>query len=285
MGDVTVLTDSTACLPREMVAQYGIRISPMTYLFADHTYLDDANALPGEFYHLLERARTAPATAPPSPGVLLEAFRDMAQRAGAILCVTLSARLSSLHQTVRVAAETFRQERADIEVRVIDSGTVAMAQGFVVLAAARAAEAGKSIDEVERAAREASARVRLVAVLDTVQYLAKGGRIPWPTAWVASVLSMKPMVEVAQGEVRPLGSVRSRAGGVDRMLGYMAEHTAQHPVHVGIMHGNVPEEAERMRLKVMERFSSIEVLVNELTPVMGMYAGPGALGLAFYTED
>lgn len=285
MGDVAILTDSTACIPREVVAQYGIRIAPMTYLFEDRTYLDNVNAPPGEFYHLLEQARKAPATSPPSPGVLLEAFRDLAQRARAVLCVTLPARLSSLYQTARVAADTFRRERPDIEVRVVDSGTVAMAQGFVALAAARAARAGEGLEGAVQAAQAVVSRVRLVAVLDTVHYLAKGGRIAWTTAWVASLLSVKPVVEVAQGEVRPMGPVRSRASGIERMLNYMAEHAGQRPVHVGIMHGNVPQEAERLRARVLERFRCVEVLVNELTPVMGMYAGPGALGLAFYPEE
>ena len=285
MAAVAVLTDSTACIPNDMVARYGIHVIPMTYVFEDRVYQDQAGAPLGEFYRTLRQSDRPPATAPPTPGMFIEAFRAAASEAHAILCVTLPSRLSSLRQSACLAADTFRRERPDVEVRVLDSNAVALAQGFVVLAAARVAEAGKGLEDAVLAAQAVMSRVRLVAVLDTLHYLAKGGRVSWPTAWAAMLLSVRPVIEVARGEIRRLGTVRSRAAGVERMLGYIGEHAGQRPIHAGILHGDVPDDAERLRRQVEARFPCVETLANEITPVMGMHTGPGVPGIAFYTES
>lgn len=284
MAAVAILTDSTACIPQDMVARYGIHVISMTYVFEDRVYQDQAGVQLAEFYRTLRQAGKPPTTAPPTPGMFVEAFRAAASEARAILCVTLPSRLSSLRQSACLAADAFRRERPDVEVRVLDSNAVALAQGFVVLAAARVAAEGKGMEDAVQAAEGVMSRVRLVAVLDTLRYLAKGGRVSWPTAWTAMLLNVRPVIEVARGEIRPLGAVRSRAAGAERMLSYVREHAGQRPIHAGILHGNAPDDAERIRRQVEARFTCVETVVNEITPVMGMHAGPGVLGIAFYSE-
>jgi len=173
---------------------------------------------------------------------------------------------------------------AEVPVHIVDTGTAVMAQGFVVLAAARAAQAGRTLDQVVQAAKAMMARVHLLAVQDRLDYLARSGRVPNVIALVGSALRIVPIFAIRHGEVSVVGQARTKPRAVQAMLEQMVARAGNRPVHAAVFHADVPDEAEELRAKIATRFDCVGLFVTEFTPVMGAHTGPGLLGVAFYTE-
>ncbi|MFQ5873075.1 MAG: DegV family protein [Dehalococcoidia bacterium] len=285
MPDVAVVTDSTACLPRELVQEYGIRVVPLTFIFGDVSYKDDPDLDIEEFYRRLEGEKTPPATSPASPGTYLEVFRELSQQARGILCITVASRISGMFEAARVAKEMAGDSLPEVQVRVMDSGTAAMAQGFVARAAARAAKCGDSLEGVWRAAADVKSRVELIAMVDTLSYLARSGRIPRVGAWAASVVGLKPILTIKDGHVKLASTSRNSQRAMEKMLKVMQERTGgKGDLHVSVIHANVPSKAEQFKTEVQQRVKCVELFVARFSPVMGIYTGPGVLGLVYYSE-
>ena len=225
MGKVAIVTDSTACLPKDVAEENGIRIVPMNIIYKDRVYQDEVDINPSEVYRLLENDNTLPTTSAPSPGAYIETYRELSQRAESILCITLAQTLSTVFQSAMQAKEMARETLPHTTIAVIDSHSAAGAQGLITLAAARAAAAGQSLEEVIRVTEEMVDKVYLVGVMDTLFYLARGGRIPKAAAWVGNVLKFKPVFTLSQGKPSPLTAVRTRSRGVERMLEIMRQKT------------------------------------------------------------
>ncbi len=172
---VAIVTDSTACIPKEQAVQYGIEVVPVVFVFEDKSYRDGIDISPTEFYARLRQAKKLPTTSGSLPGPFLEAYREASQRASSILCITLPSKLSGMFDSAQLATEMAKEALPNAVIEVLDCGTAAAAQGLVVLAAARAAALGKSLTEVVDVARSAMRRVNLLATLDTLKYLVKGG--------------------------------------------------------------------------------------------------------------
>lgn len=286
MPSVSIVTDSVACLPQELVGKYGITVVPLDIVFQGRVYRDGVDMTPEEFYRLLERAGNLPTTTSASPGTYLETFRRLGERTQSILCITVVSRLSAVFDAARAARELLRQEMPHLRIDVLNSGTAAMAEGFVVLAAARAAALGNSLEATMESARSVVSRINLVALLDTLYYLARGGRVPRAAAWAASVLKIKPILQLAQGQVSILERVRTQRRGVERLLEIMKERSqGASSLRVAVLHASAAESAQRLKEMAAFRFACAELYVTQFTPVMGVHTGPGLLGLAFYAED
>ncbi|NQT31540.1 MAG: DegV family protein [Deltaproteobacteria bacterium] len=285
MQKVAIVADSVACLTREMVEQYGITIAPIPISFQGKIYRDWVDITPSEAYELFLKDPDSFKTAGASPGIFLEAYRQASKRAKNILCVTLSVKLSGAYDAARQAIEEARKELPQISVEVVDSKTVTASEGFVALAGARAAEAGKSLAEVVKAAEEMRERVTFLALLETIRHVYRTGRIPKIAAMAGSVLRIKPILTSSGGVVRFMGAVRSRAHGIDKMLKIMRNRVGQSPAHVAVMHAYAPDEAEKLKERVSAEFNCAELWLTEFSPVMGYATGTGTLGLAFYKED
>lgn len=285
MLKVAIVADSICCIPREMVEQYGITIAPIPITFQGKIYRDWVDISPTEAYELFLKDPDSFKTAGASPGIFLEAYRQASKRAKNILCVTLSVKLSGSYDAARQAIEEARKELPQISVEVVDSKTVTASEGFVALAGARAAEAGKSLAEVVKVAEEMRERVTFLALLDTIRHVYRTGRIPKIAAVAGSVLSIKPILTSSGGVVRFAGAVRSRAHGIDKILKMMRNKVGQSPAHVAVMHAYAPDEAEKLKERVSSEFNCAELWVTEFSPVMGYATGTGTLGLAFYKED
>ncbi len=280
---VAIVTDSTACVPREFLEKYDIRVVPINVIFEDRVYRDGVDITPDEVYSLLRGAKKLPTTASPPPGVYLEVYRELSKGADSILCISISSRLSSIYESSWQAKELAKEELPGIAIEVIDCQTAAGGQAFVVMEAARAAAAGRSLTEVSEIAKSMMAKVNVIVVLDTLYYLAKGGRIPKAAAWAGSLLDIKPIIEVAEGEATLLARARTKPRGVERLLKTMRGRAGMgHPLHVIVMHANARPEAEKLRERVESEFNCSELFAAEFTPVMGVHVGPGLLGLAFY---
>ncbi|MBA7594004.1 Protein DegV [subsurface metagenome] len=285
MAKVGIITDTIACLPRELVEEYGIVLVPINIIFEDRVYQDDVDITPSEVYRLLKEGKI-PTTSAPSPGVYLEAFRELSQRVESIVCITIAAELTMVHQSATQAREMAKEELPHTPVEVIDSRTAAGSQGLITLAAARAAAAGQSLDEVIKVTRDMIPRAHFLAVIDTLTYLAKHGRVPAIAAWAGSRLQIKPLLTVSNGKARPITVVRTKRRGMERLLEIMRQRTgANSPIHVIVLHANVLEEAESLKQRISQEFNCVEIYVKDFTPVMGVHTGPGLIGAAFYADD
>ena len=282
---VAIVTDSIACLTRELVEQYGIRIAPLNFYFRDKLYRDWVDITPSEAYELFLKDPESFKSSAALPQGFLEAFRELSNQTKDIFCVTLSAKISATYDVACAAKEQIKTEFPQISIEVLDSETVAVAEGFVALAAARVAEEGKSLAEVVKAAEEMKNKVGFVALLDTIRHVYRTGRIPKIAAQAGSLLNIKPLLTISSGVLRFMGAVRSREHGIERMLKIMRDKVGQNLVHVALMHAYAPDEAQRLKQRVESEFNCPELWVTELSPLMGYATGTGTLGLAFYKED
>jgi DegV family protein with EDD domain len=253
---------------------------PHELVIGDRTYRDGIDIQASEFYRLLGSGRDSITTVAPSPRGFSEAYSEAGQIAPKALCLTLSAKFSSTYRAAVAAVDS----SGAVEVTVVDTGAAAGSLGLIALAAARGGAAGRSLDSVLAEVSDLAARVGLVAFLDTLKYLRRGGRINLLQGWAGSMLGIKPVTEFSMGEARVLGRPRNRAKAVRRLLDVMRERAAGEPLVVNILEAGAVEEAMALRDTVAREFDCRELLVSEFTPVMGAHTGPGLLGLAFHTD-
>lgn len=237
-----------------------------------------------EFYERLRTAEQPPTTAAPSPGAYSEAILRAGRDAEAVLCVTVSRQFSAMYDAAAQGAALARQHAPHLNVQVLDSGAAAMAQGFVVLEAARAAMRGAPIEDVLSRAEELMPQVQLLVVLDTLLYLGRSGRVPRLIVWASSPLQLKPIVEFHRGAYRPVTMVRTLRRATERLYQVLEGRVHGKGLHVCVQHTNVPEAAEALAARVRQSLNPKELLVREFTQVMGVHTGPGLLGFSFYTE-
>ena len=280
MKRVVVVTDSNATVPEALVRELGIRVVPILLNLDDHTYRDGVDMTPGEFYRMLRTATHVPTTSSPSMGGFVRVFASAGQEAVGIVAIVLPPQLSAVYNVALMASQLVNGP----PIRVVSSGTTAMAQGFVVLEAARAAAASAGLEEVVARAEEVASKVRFYAVLETLEYLRRGGRIGGAAAWVGSMLQITPVLRVLDGRVEPFARPRTRQRAIQMMLDEVVRQVSGRPVHVAICQGDAREEAEDLKRRMEELFDCIELYVTEFTPVMGAHAGPGLLGIAFYVD-
>ncbi len=279
-----MVTDSIACLNRELVEQYGIGIIPLNFYAGGKLYKDWVDVTPSEAYELFLEDPDSFKTAASSPEDCLSAFRQARQIAKNIVCVTVSVKLSAVYNVAREAREIVQNEHPDTQIEVIDSQTATAAEGFVALAAARAAREEKDMPEVINAASDMKKRVNVIALLDTIQHVYRSGRIPKIAAKVGSLFSIRPVFTISN-TINFAGAVRNRKRGIERILQMMREKVSNKVVHVAVMHAYALEEAERLKARVAAEFECAELWLTEFSPLMGYACGTGTLGLAFYAED
>jgi DegV family protein with EDD domain len=283
---IAVVCESTACLPSALTQRYHITTMPIPFVFGDETFLDGVNITPREFYSRLEASRIPPRTSPPSPGEYLSLWTTLAGNDCSVLLVTASGTITSFNRSTRLAQELSREALPHTRVAIVDSGSAAMGQGFVTLAAARAAAAGADLAGAVAAAESVRDRVEMIVTLDTLVYLARASRIPQVAAWVGGVLAIKPVILFARGDVVQLARVRTRRRSVEQLLVEMQRRVAADTrLHVAVHHTQSEGEARELRDRVTATFTCVESYLTEFTPVMGAYCGPGLLGVAYYAEE
>ncbi len=284
MTKVAIVTDTVACLTHELVEQYRIGVVPLNFYFGDKVYRDWIDITPAEAYELFLQNPESFTASPASPRQYLEAYHEASNRAEAILCITLSSKISTAYNMACVAKEQAKTELPHTNIEVLDSLTVTAAEGFVALAGARAAEEGKSLDEVVIVAEEMRNRVTFIAFLDTIRYVYRTGRVPKIAALAGSLFNIRPILTSSSGLICFAGVVRSRDRGIERLLKIMRGKVGQNQVHVAVMHAYAREEGEKLRERISSEFNCVELWLTEFSPVMGYATGTGTLALAFYNE-
>jgi DegV family protein with EDD domain len=281
---VALVTDSTACVPPDVAARLGIEVVPLHLIFGGRTYVDSLTTDTGEFYERLRLASDRASTAAPSPGMFLDAIARAARRADEVLCVTVSRQFSAMYDSARQAIELAKAEAPRADIRLLDSRSAAMAQGFVVIEAARAAAAGAAIAEVEARAEAMASRVTLLAMLDTLSYLARGGRVPRVAAWAAGMLQVKPIVRFNSAGIKLAARTRTRPRALERIAAFVADDAAGRQAHIAVHHAHAPADAERVAGAIEARVRVAERYITEFTQVMGVHTGPGLVGVAWWCE-
>lgn len=284
INNVAIVTDSISNLPKQLLTQYGISIVPIMLLIKGKIYRDGIDISPNEAYELFLQDPDSFNTSPAAPGHYLEAYHDASKRARNILCVTLSSKLSTGYDMACVAKEQAKTDLPETTIEVMDSQNVTAAEGFVALAAARAAHGGKTLAEVIKVAEMVRGKVVFIAILDTIKHVYRTGRIPKIASQVGSLINVKPLLTSSSGLIKFRGVVKNRQRGKLRLFEILREEAGQNPVHVAVMHAFAPQEAEQLREQIASSFNCAELFITEFSPVMGYATGTGTLGLAFYKE-
>jgi len=268
------------------VEKYDICVVPLEIVYEGKSYRDGIDMTPGEVYRIMRKRENLPTTSTPSAGVFLEAYRQLGQKAESVLCITLTSLQSQTFEAASTARKMAEEEIPNTTIEVFDSRAVSGALGFIVLEAARVASQGAERAQAAEAARNMMGKVNFFAMLDTLYYLARLGRIARAAAWAGAVLSMKPIVEhsPAIGETTPVARPRTKTRGIERMLEIMAQRMGDSKVHVMVHHADELEEAEKLAAKIRSRFNCVELYCTEFTPVMGVHTGPGLLAISFYAD-
>ena len=281
---VAIVTDSTACIPPEVAERYGVEVVPLHLIFGGRTFVDSLTADTSEFYDLLRTSNEQPTTAAPSPGMFIEAIGRAARRADAVLCITVSKQFSAMYDSARQAIDIAKAESPNADIRLLDSRNAAMAQGFVVIEAARAAASGADVDTVLARAEAMTTQVTLLAMLDTLSYLARGGRVPRVAAWAAGMLQVKPIVRFSASDIKLVARTRTRARALDQMGELLAQMAGGRRTHLAVHHAHAPGDAAYLLRAAEGRIELAESYVTEFTQVMGVHTGPGLVGLAWWCE-
>ena len=284
LGKIAVITDSNTCLPPDILKKYRIEIVPIVLIFGDEILRDGVDISVQGFYARLRTADPLPKTSSPGPTDFLQIFKKvMADGAEGAVVITLSSKLSMSYNTALLAAA----DMPDFPVRVVDSHLGTIAQGFVALAAAKAAASGAGLEAVAKAARERIPDIGFAVMLDTLEYLHKGGRVPAIAALVGSAIRLNPVLgNRPDGTVGIIAPSIGEKSAIQRILNEVERKTeGRHLARLAVMHADALERAEILREKVETRFQCDEIYLVELTPVMGAHAGPGVVGLAYHVED
>ena len=278
---VAIVTDSTANLTPETLARHNIYVIPQILNWEGRSLLDQIDITTEEFYERLPRSSDLPKTSQPAPGQFTEHFRKVAEGAESIVAVFVSSDLSGTIQSAHLGAEAL----GDYPIEIVDSRSVSLGLGLLALAAAKYAAENDDYKAVAEYVRALAPRMRVLFVVDTLEYLHKGGRIGGAKRLLGSVLSIKPVLHLDDGKIEPLASIRTKNKAIRHMLDLvLGEMKDKRRVHAGVIHARAPEDAAYIAQQVRDVAHPDELLVNELTPVIGANGGPGFWGMGYYTE-
>jgi DegV family protein with EDD domain len=273
---IRIITDSSCDLPDDVVERHRLTVVPLTIRFGDEDFVDREQLSKDDFWSKLTSSDVTPETAAPSVGRFQEAFtRLSAEGADGVVVICISSAISATHQAAVLAVDSYG---GGIPVRVIDSRLVSVALGLVVVEAAQAAEAGATIAETERIAVDAAAKSNLLATLDTLEYLKRGGRIGGAAAFFGNLLDLKPLIAFADGVVSPAGRVRTRRKAVAAILEHL-DGIVDRVEALAVVHSD-PDDLQSFRDEVAARYPG-PVMLSRLGPVVGTHAGPGVIGIGY----
>ena len=272
---VRIVTDSVSDLPPQVAQELGITIVPLHVRFGDQVYRDGIDLTTEQFYQKLVHSEILPVTSVPSPGDFVEAYDRLSEETDEILVITLTAKLSGTHE---VAVQSVDLMKRKCRVEIVDSQWAVMAQGFIVIAAARAAQAGASFDELLELTHHNMKRVDMRAAFDTMEYLKRGGRIGRAQALLGSMLKVNPIITMKDGVVEPAGRPRSRAKAIDRLHDFTTSFSRIE--EMAVEDAACPDDAELLVERLGSIFPRERIYRSRTTPVIGTHTGPGLLLVA-----
>ncbi|WP_322509374.1 DegV family protein [Anaerolinea sp.] len=274
-----IVTDSSAYLPPDLVATHPIRVIPLTLNWDGQTYRDGVDIQATEFYNRLSTSSTLPSTSQIPPGDFENIIKELLVVDYDVLLLPISSGISGSYQSAASVVNNFPADR----VVLLDTKLVSMALGFQVLAAARAAAAGANLTECKQTAQQAYGHIGVFFTVDTLKYLAAGGRINSAKRLLGAALDIKPILEIRDGKIELVNSVRTRNKAIDRMLQMVEKEIGgRSPVRISVFHALAPETAEELLETARLRFSPIEYFLSEISPVVGSHVGPSTVAIAYH---
>lgn len=272
---VRIVTDSTCDLPAALTAVHSITVVPLTVFFGEEALLDGVEIGASEFYGRLKGSQPLPRTSQPSAELFRETYEELARDGNEIVSIHLSSRLSGTLNAASVAREELAGQA---HIDLIDSYSVSLGLGLIVLEAARVAQQGGGLAEVVAAARRAMDRTSVHVMVDTLEYLQRGGRIGRARSFLGSVLSVKPILSVEDGEVAPIERVRSRGKAVERM--FEIGCSMARAKEMVVAYSSDDTDARVLMERLRPHLPHTDLMLGQIGPIVGVYAGPGALGIA-----
>jgi len=281
MKGIKIVVDSACDVPKALAERFDIKVVPVNINIGKRSYGDGVDMTREDLYRKMKEG-IIPTTSAPAPGTFLEAYRELAERARTILSIHVTSKLSAIYQTAVLA----RSMVPEIDVRVIDSLSASMGAGFLALAAAKAIEAGKTVQEILALIEGIRARMNVFATVATLKYLQLSGRVSQLQESFASLLDVKPILAVHDGLIEATGRVRTRTRSLDRLLELTKEAVGGgEAISVAIVHAYAPEEAQHLRERIEAIFKCREIFTVEITPALAALGGPGLIGVVSYAEE
>ena len=277
MAPVRIVTDSTAFLEKEMIERYNITVVPLYVNFENEVILDGSisNA---SFFDKLKNAAKMPFTSQPSPGDFVKVFEKIIEDGDDIVTLVISSGISGTYDSAINAAKLVDTKRIAVVDTTLTSGALAM----LVKEAAEAATQGKTKEDIVALIEDKKRRLRIFFIPDTLEYLKKGGRIGGAQALLGTLLKIKPVLYLNNGKVETYDKVRTMKKAMERIIDEIP--AVKGPFTLTIIHGEAFDTANKMKDMIVERFPEVEVIINEISPVIGTHAGPGVVGLCFYAQ-
>jgi DegV family protein with EDD domain len=269
---IRIVTDSAADLPSQLAEELGITIVPLYVRFGEKVYRDGVNISEDEFYQRLENTPVHPSTIQPGPQDFLEVYRKLSPDADGIVSIHISGKLSGTCNSALMAKGMLETE---CPIEVIDSEVLTMSMGLLAIVAANMAKAGESLDKIVEAVKQDIPKIHLLALFDTLKYLLLGGRIGKAKALLGSILNVKPMLSLKDGEVVPAGQVRTRAKGIDKLFDFVKN--AENIQDLAVAYSTTPDEAQNLAERIGSIFDREKIVIARVGPTLGVHMGPGAL--------
>lgn len=280
MSKIALVTDSTAYIPPDLVKKYNLTVTPQILIWGEDTYRDGVDISSEEFFNRLKTAKTMATTSQVPIPAMQEAFESLVAKDYDVVGIFISSKLSGTIQSALQAKELMG--KSGERVTVIDSNSTAMAMGFQVLAAARAAESGASLKEVVALAEKAREHVGVYFAVDTLEFLHRGGRIGGAQRFLGTALNMKPILAVLDGRVEAIERIRTKSKALERVIELVVEKTqGKTPIRLATLHANAAEEARQVLDKAASILNPAETVFADVSPVIANHAGPGTVGLAY----
>jgi len=280
MSKIAIVTDSTAYLPPDLVKKYNLTITPLVVVWGEESLEDGVDIQPSEFYTRLQSAKVMPSTSQATPAAILAAFEKLIAQDCDVLGIFISSKLSGTIASA-IQAKNLMKKGAD-RVTIVDSETTAMAMGFQVLAVSRALAEGAKLDDALAIAEKARKNTGVYFVVDTLEFLHRGGRIGGAQRFLGTALNMKPVLSVQDGVVAAIERIRTKRKAIDRVLELVAEQVQEKDnIHIATLNANATDEARALLDQATKQLNPVETLLTEVSPVIGTHTGPGTVGLAY----
>ena len=284
MSRVAIITDSTSCLPNELLNQYDIGLVPSGLVINNKVYLDQVEMSAQKFWELFKQTTTPITTNAVSPGEFFRQFELMGKTTENIICILVSRALTASHQAAFAARDLIREKKPQLNIEIVDSKTSTGALGYIVLEAARAAQQNQNFNEVMQVVNDMIPRVKYVAMLDTLKYLIRLGRAP-KDAEMTESMGVKPFIGMVKGTglVENLGGIIGKEKGMIRLVDMIKEYTdTTADLHVMVHYSDQISDGENLRDMVTSKYKVKELYLTPYTPVMACHTGP-VLSIAFYS--
>ena len=281
MAKVAIVTDSTVNLPHSVISEYSITVAPQIVIWDDKTYRDGIDIQPAEFYSRLQTSKSMPSSSQVSPITMRDIFSSLLEQGYEVLAITISSHLSGTMSSAIMAKEMLPEK----PIELVDSLNASMALGFQVLMAARAAKNGASLKECKAIAEKVRDQSGVYFVVDTLEFLHRGGRIGGAARLLGTALNLKPILTVDGGKIEPVARVRTQRKALEKlveMIGVKLEKSSV--TRLSVLHANAASQADQLMSELVQRFHPVETIMTEISPVIGTHTGPGTIGVAYLTD-